>query len=146
MTRRKLSIAAALFAFLALPLLAEAAKRPGNPGDVLHNPRALARYLKLTPAQIETTKQLAKTLHDTTKPLHQQIEPLEEQRRNQLDEASPDACSVGETVVQIDGLRDQIRGAREDFDEAFSAILTPEQLAKYEALKDAVKIGEEEDE
>jgi Spy/CpxP family protein refolding chaperone len=47
-------------------------------------------------------------------------------------------------VVQIDGLRDQIREAREDFDEAFSAILTPEQLAKYEALKDAVKIGEEE--
>ena len=48
-------------------------------------------------------------------------------------------------MVQIDGLRDQIRDAREDFDEAFSAILTPEQLAKYEALKDAVKIGEEEE-
>lgn len=146
MTRRRLSIAAALFAFVALPLLAEAAKRPGNPADVLRNPRALARYLKLTPAQIETTKQLVQTLHDTTKPLYQQIEPLEEQRRSQLDEASPDACSVGNTVVQIDGLRDQIRSAREDFDEAFSAILTPEQLAKYEALKDAAKIGEEEGE
>ena len=142
--RRRLSIATAIFAFLALPLLAEAAKRPGNPGDILRNPRALARYLKLTPAQIETTKQLLQTLHDTTKPLYQQIEPLEEQRRSQLEAASPDACAVGNTLVQIDALRDQIRGAREDFDEAFSAILTPEQLAKYEALKDAVKIGEEE--
>jgi len=146
MTRQRLSIAAALLALLTLPLLAEAAKRPGNPGDILRNARALARYLKLTPAQVETTKQLAKTLHDTTKPLYQQIEPLAEQRRGQLDEANPDACAVGETVVRIDALRDQIQGAREDFDEAFSAILTPEQLAKYEALKDAVRIGEEEEE
>jgi Spy/CpxP family protein refolding chaperone len=143
--RRRLSVATALFAFLALPLLAEAARKPGNPGDLLRNPRALARYLKLTPAQIETTKQLLHTLHDTTRPLYQQIEPLAEQRRGQLDAASPDACAVGATVVQIDGLRDRIRDAREDFDEAFSAILTPEQLAKYEALKDAVRIGEEED-
>ncbi|HEX6862996.1 MAG TPA: periplasmic heavy metal sensor [Thermoanaerobaculia bacterium] len=147
MMRRRLSVATALFALLALPLLANAAPgRGGNPADILRNPRALARYLKLTPAQVETTKQLLQTLHNTTKPLYQQIEPLEEQRRGQLDEASPDACAVGNTVVQIDALRDQIRGAREAFDDAFSAILTPEQLAKYEALKDAVKIGEEEDE
>ncbi|HEX5718110.1 MAG TPA: Spy/CpxP family protein refolding chaperone [Thermoanaerobaculia bacterium] len=146
MTRRRLSIATALFALLTLPLLANAAPKRGNPGDILRNARALARYLKLTPAQIETTKQLTQTLHNTTRPLYQQIEPLAEQRRSQLDEASPDACAVGNTVVQIDGLRDQIHGAREDFDEAFSAILTPEQLAKYEALKDAARIGEEEDE
>jgi Spy/CpxP family protein refolding chaperone len=144
MMRRRLSIASTLAALLALPLLAEAARKPGNPGDVLRNPRALARYLKLTPAQIETTKQLLQTLHGTTRPLYQQIEPLEELRRGQLDAASPDACAVGATVVQIDGLRDQIRDAREGFDAAFSAILTPEQLTRYEALKDAARIGEEE--
>lgn len=147
MMRRRLPVALALFTFLALPLLAAAAPgRGGNPADILHNPRALARYLRLTPAQIETTKQLAQTLHNTTKPLYQQIEPLEDQLHSQLEAASPDACAVGATVVQIDGIRDQIRDARQDFDEAFSAILTPEQLAKYEALKDAAKIGEEEGE
>jgi Spy/CpxP family protein refolding chaperone len=143
--RRRLSIA--LLSFLALPLLVSAAPPGrGNPADILHNPRALARYLKLTPAQLETTKQLVQTLHNKTKPLYDQIEPLEDQLHAQLDAASPDACGVGNTVVQIDALRDQIRGARQDFDEAFSAILTPEQLAKYEALKDAVKIGDEEGE
>jgi Spy/CpxP family protein refolding chaperone len=143
--RRRLTVATALFAFLALPFLANAAPgRGGNPADILRNPRALARFLKLTPAQIETAKQLGQTLHNTTKPLYDQIEPLEDQLHSQLDAASPDACAVGNTVVQIDALRDQIRAAREDFDEAFSAILTPEQLAKYEALKDAAKIGEEE--
>ena len=146
MMRRRLLIAGAFAALLALPLLAEAARRPGNPGDVLRNPRALARYLKLTPAQVETQKQLVEELRATVKPLHEEISPLREQLLAQLDAASPDACAVGNTLLQIEGVRDQIREAHEDFDEAFSAILTPEQLAKYEALKEAARIGEEEGE
>jgi Spy/CpxP family protein refolding chaperone len=137
-------IVAALLALLAVPLMAEAARGPRNPADVLHNARALAKYLKLTPAQIETTKGLLEDLHATTKPLYDQIEPLEPQLRAQLDAASPNACAVGAIVVQIDALRDQIRDARQDFDAAFSAILTPAQLAKYEALKDLVKPDDEE--
>ena len=145
MMRKRLSVAAALFAFLLLPLVASAAPGRG-PGDILTNPRALARYLKLTPAQIETTKQLLQTLHATTRPLHEQQKPLHDQLRTQLDAAGPDACAIGNTLLRIEGLRDQIREARQDFDDAFSAILTPEQLARYEALKDAARIGEEEDE
>ena len=146
MMKRKLTIAAALFALLTLPLLAGAApRRGGNPGDILTNPRALARYLKLTPAQVETTKQLLQTLHATTRPLHEQQKPLAEQLRAQLDAAGPDACAIGTTLLEIEDLRDQVREAREDFDEAFSAILTPQQLAKWEALKDVLKAGEEEE-
>jgi Spy/CpxP family protein refolding chaperone len=84
-------------------------------------------------------------LHATTRSLYEQIEPLETQLRTQLDAASPDACAVGATVVQIDAVRDQIRGARQDFDAAFSAILTAEQLAKYEALKELVRANNEEE-
>lgn len=150
MTHRKLMIAIALLTLLAVPFLATpagAAKGPRgvNPADILHNARALAKYLKLTPAQIETTKGLLEDLHATNKPLYDQIEPLETQLHNQLDAASPDACAVGATVVKIDGLRDQIRDARQDFDAAFSAILTPAQLAKYEALKDLLKPGDDEE-
>lgn len=148
MTHRKLMIAIALFALLAVPFLAHAANGangPRNPADILHNARALAKYLKLTPAQIETTKALLDDLHATTKPLYEQIEPLQTQLRSQLDAASPDACGVGATVVKIDALRDQIRDARQDFDDAFSAILTPAQLAKYEALKDLVKPDDDEE-
>jgi Spy/CpxP family protein refolding chaperone len=135
-------------ALLAVPFMAApaaAAKGPRNPADVLHNARALAKYLKLTPSQIDTTKGLLEDLHATTKPLYDQIEPLETQLHAQLDAASPDACAVGATVVKIDAARDQIRDARQDFDDAFSAILTPEQLAKYEALKDLVKPGDDEE-
>jgi Spy/CpxP family protein refolding chaperone len=145
MTKRRLMIATALIALLAVPFLAEAAKGPHSPADVLHNARALAKYLKLTPAQIETTKGLLDDLHATTRPLYEQIEPLETQLRTQLDASNPNACNVGAIVVQIDAVRDQIRDARQDFDAAFSAILTPAQLAKYEALKDLVKGADEED-
>jgi len=145
MLKRRLTIAATLLALLAVPFAAGAARGPRNPADILHNPRALAKYLKMTPSQIEKTKDLLDDLRDTTRPLYQQIEPLEKQLKTQLEAASPDACAVGATVVKIDGLRDKLRGAREDFDDAFSAILTPEQLARYEALKDAAKIGDEEE-
>ncbi len=150
MMQRRLLIATALIALIAVPFLAtaaDAAAKParGNPADILHNPRALARYLKLTAEQTVTMKNLQEDLRTTTRPLHEQIEPLQATLQTQLDAASPDACSAGATLVKIDGLRDDIRDAREDYDEAFSAILTPEQLAKYEALKDAVRIGEEED-
>lgn len=150
MMKRRLLITTALiamFAVAAVPFLAEAAAKPPkpNPADILHNPRALARYLKLTPAQIDTMKGLLDTLRATTKPLYDQVEPLEATLRTQLDAASPEACAVGGTLVRIDALRDQIRAARDGFDAAFSAILTPEQLARYEALKDAAKIGAEEE-
>jgi Spy/CpxP family protein refolding chaperone len=146
MTKR-LRIAAVLMmiTLLAAPM-AQAAKGSHNPADILRNARALAKYLKLTPAQIETTKGLLDDLHATTKPLYDQVEPLEAQRRAQLDAANPDACAVGATVVKIDALRDRIRDARQDFDDAFSAILTPAQLAKYEALKDLLKPGEDDEE
>lgn len=146
MMRRRLLATTALLALLATPFAAQAARPPRlDPIDLLHNPRALARFLKLSPQQVTQQKQLLEELRGTTKPLYEQIEPLEDQLRAQLDAASPDACAVGNTVVQIDGLRDQIKDAREDFDEAFSAILTPEQLAKYETLKDAVRIGQEDE-
>jgi len=144
MLKRRLTIAAALLALLAMPFAANAAnaaRGPRNPADILHNPRALAKYLKLTPAQIDTTKALLEDLHDTTKPLYQQIEPLEKQLKTQLEAASPDACAVGATVVKIDGLRDKIRDAREDFDDAFvqHAAETREQPALFQ-------VGEQFDE
>jgi len=141
---KSLLTATTFLAVLALPFLAEAARPPVNPGEILRNPRLLARYLKLTAEQAATLKTLRQELEATVKPLYQQIEPLEDQLKTQLDAASPDACTVGQTVVAIDGIRDDIRAAREEFDQKFSAILTPEQLAKYEHLKEAAGLLDDE--
>ncbi|HKH46508.1 MAG TPA: periplasmic heavy metal sensor [Thermoanaerobaculia bacterium] len=142
---KSLLTATAFLAVLALPFLAEA-KPPQNAEAVLRNPRALARFLKLTPEQVATFKTLRQELQADVKPLQDQLKPLQDQLKTQLDAAAPDACAAGQTVVAIDGIRDDIRAAYEEFDQAFSAILTPEQLAKYEHLKEAAGLYSEDEE
>ncbi|HEX7183386.1 MAG TPA: periplasmic heavy metal sensor [Thermoanaerobaculia bacterium] len=148
-------ILTALVAALALPALAPAgqtaqvaeAARP-NPVELLNNPRALARYLRLTPEQLAAFRQLRQELQNTVEPLREQQRDLREQLRDQLEASSPDACAIGETSVDIHELGEQIRAAVEHFDEQFSAILTPAQLARYEALKELARQlrGGEDDE
>lgn len=147
MNARKLMLFAAAFAaFLALPFAAEAAPRGGqNAEQILRNPRALARYLRLTPEQVETFKTLRQDLEADVKPLREAGKPLREAFRAELNAASPNACEVGEAALAVQENAEKIRAEYEEFDTAFSAILTPEQLAKYEALKEAAGLGRGEE-
>jgi Spy/CpxP family protein refolding chaperone len=128
MTRRiPLALAAILVAALALPMAATAAPGRARCNDL----RALARALALTKDQVSQTKEIYKDLRSTVEPLRDQIEPLREQLETLLDADNPAPGQVGQVVIDIDGLRDDIQAARADADSAFEAILTPEQLQKY---------------
>ena len=139
MRRRPLLFAAAFAALLWVPALAAAAPARG-PAQILSNPRLLARYLRLTPEQVLQQRQLVQALRADLDPLREQRRALREDLRAALDGGSPDACAVGAIVVDLSELRGQIRAELEEFDDAFSAILTPQQLARYEALKEAVRL------
>jgi Spy/CpxP family protein refolding chaperone len=144
--RAHLLLATALVALFALPLALEARERGGRGAEaILKNPRALARYLKLTPEQVATFKTLRQNLEATVKPLRETGKDLRETLRAELEAANPSACEVGEAALAVQANAERIRGAYEEFDDAFSAILTPEQLARYEALKEAAGVlqGEE---
>ena len=136
----------ALF-LLALPAMAQPGgnARP-DPNEILHNPRALARFLKLTPAQQETLKTLAQELEGKVKPIRDQQKALKDQLQDQLDAASPNACTIGDTVLDIHENYEKIEAALKDFDTKFTAILTPEQKRKYDALKEAAKLLRGDDE
>ncbi|HEV8239046.1 MAG TPA: periplasmic heavy metal sensor [Thermoanaerobaculia bacterium] len=131
-------VAAALVALVLMPALGHAAPRGGRatPEEILRNPRLLARYLNLTAAQVTQEEALFKTLNDSLRANHQQEETLRDQLQAELDKPSPDACTAGGYVVSLHGLYEQAEAAVHAFDTAFSAILTPEQLAKYNALKE----------
>ena len=137
--RPRRSAIVALFLFLLAPalLLAQSEKRRPAPEQILRNPRLLARYLQLTPEQVTQQQALWKTLTAKLDGVREQEKALAEQLRTALQGSNPNACDVGTLVVGIDALRDQTRAALQEFDEAFTAILTPEQKAKYEALKEA---------
>ena len=132
-------LAAALAALLLLPALAEAARDRPSPEQILHSPKLLARYLNLTASQVTQEEALFKTLGESLKAIHEQEKVLRDQLQAELEKANPDACTAGGYVVSIHGLYEQAEAALHTFDTAFSAILTPEQLAKYNALKELVR-------
>ena len=138
-TRTTLLVLAAL---LALPLAAAAQRSDKglDPRDILTNPRLLARYLKLTPAQVTTAQTLFKELQATVKPLREAQKDLAEAFYAELEEANPSACDVGASAIVLHENREKIKDAFEVFDQKFSAILTPEQLTRYEALKEAARL------
>ncbi|HEX5758480.1 MAG TPA: periplasmic heavy metal sensor [Thermoanaerobaculia bacterium] len=135
---------ALLLATLALPLAAQttAAARP-DPGELFRNPRALARFLRLNEQQLGTFRQLYGQLQQTLKPLREQQRVLYEDLHDALEQANPDPCAVGQIQIDLHEGREQIRAAFETFDTAFSAILTPAQLAKWNALKGALRFLED---
>jgi Spy/CpxP family protein refolding chaperone len=138
--RRRSTIALALAALLLVPALAAA--RGPNPAEILHNPKLLARYLGLSDAQVAQAKPLFDTLNTTLKNIAQQEKTQRDGLAAELDKPNPDACTAGGFVVKIHDLYEQTEAALHTFDTAFSAILTPEQLAKYNALKQLARLGQ----
>jgi len=146
MTKKPLfALALALLLAPAVALAADpstSTRGKPTPDQILRNPKLLARYLQLTPDQVAKAQPLYVALATTLKNLHDAEQPLALQLETLLQGSNPSACDVGAIVVQIDGLHDQARTALQTFDTAFSALLTPEQLAKYDALKVAAHLGD----
>jgi hypothetical protein len=136
-------IAAALLVLTAaLPALAQEAGDNDGSGVIaylLTHPRVLVNRLALTPDQVTATRQLLQRTRNAVGPLRQDIASLTRQIQEALAQSSPDACAVGQLVVDRKGKYDQIEAALQGFDDAFSGLLTPDQLAKYERLKETLR-------
>jgi hypothetical protein len=136
-------IAVALIGMLALAAAPTAliAQEEGNgDGDgvlayLLTHPRVLVRQLRLTPDQVTATRRLLQSTQDTIQPLRRDIASLTHQLQEGLALDAPDACALGQLLVDRKGKYEQIEAALTDFDDSFAALLTPAQLERYEALK-----------
>lgn len=133
MTRRTPMVLAALLAVaLAWPIQAG----PASAAAPAHRPRcndlrALAKALGLSREQVQASKVIYRELKSTVEPLREEIDPLREELQAMLDEDNPAPGQVGQVVIDIDSLRDQIDDAKEAADNEFEALLTAEQLEKY---------------
>jgi Spy/CpxP family protein refolding chaperone len=143
MIRRSLTLAtaAALFTLLAWPAAAAEQAQNHVRRPRCNNILAIARIVQLTPAQREQAREIFGELRQAVEPLRQQIPPLREAIEELLDADEPVACDVGQAVVDIDALRDQIQVARETAVTAFEAILTPEQLERWENFQEHCREG-----
>ncbi|HXU30363.1 MAG TPA: periplasmic heavy metal sensor [Thermoanaerobaculia bacterium] len=104
----------------------------------LKNPQVLVRTLRLTAAQTATLRTLATASRTAIRPIGAEVKALNEQIQTALNAGTPDACAVGALVVSRHDKYEQIEALLQDFDDDFSAVLTPEQLLKYDALKDRI--------
>lgn len=135
--------AAALVA--ALPLAAQPPAAGGGPGageafgaaPRLH--RALAAFLELTEEQIEAARALRTEARAEAEPLITQLRRQGEALRALLDSANPDPAAVGQAILTLHELKGELRALRESYEADFEALLTPEQLDRFEAFKAAMR-------
>ncbi len=134
-----LSVAAVL-ALLILPTAPAQAQEEDEAvkpiAILLAKPGVLIRQLQLTDAQKTQLQAFATEAKNEIKPLRDDIKALTEQIRTALDATSPDANAIGNLVIDRHEDYEGIEASLLDFDEDFSAILTPTQLTKYEDLKE----------
>lgn len=133
--------ALALGAFLALLVTSVASARPGGRmhgrGGPMNVDR-LADYLSLTEAQKTQVEQLREKTKAAAEPLREEHRSLVEQVRTALDSGA-DAATVGAAVIAAHEHGEKMRAVREQHDKELEALLTPAQLTRWRALKDARK-------
>lgn len=127
----------ALTIVFALPAAAQGGRLPP-----CKDPRAVARYLGLSEEQRDAWRELREAEREAADPILDAIEPLREDLADLLDEASPEACAVGGIVVEIDAKRDDLRALHEEYVADFEALLTPEQLERWERLEAHCRRGD----
>ena len=100
----------------------------------------VATFLGLDESQVTAWDELIEARVETVEGLQAQIEPLEEQLVALLAQPTPDAAAVGALVIQIKGLRDQVRAANEAYQDGFEGLLTEEQSGKLGAVRRAARL------
>ena len=143
MTHRKTIalVALALLTLLPLAALAEPGwgRRgggpggPGGPGRHLFPPPG---YLDLTEEQIEAAQAIRETVRDRMEGVREEVRALREQLRAALDSETPDATEVGQLAIALDAHRQAVRAVFEAAEADFAALLTAEQLEKWENFKE----------
>ncbi|HEX9186808.1 MAG TPA: periplasmic heavy metal sensor [Vicinamibacteria bacterium] len=109
---------------------------PGGPGGPrMRRAEGMARTLGLSEEQKAQVEKLVQAQRPKHEALRQQIEQNDERLGEALEAGSPDPLSVGELAIEGHRLRQEGKALREEQDKAVRALLTPEQQAKFDAMK-----------
>ena len=125
--------------------LAQQPRRPmpmDGPGGPDRGPRPdIAAFLGLTSDQKTQFDALHESLRTTVEPLFDRKREAEEQLHALVDAAKPDATAIGNQVLAMKAIDDQIKAAHDATKTKIEAILTADQRLKFEALHAARQFG-----
>ncbi len=137
--RKTLAIVAiALLALLPLAAVAESGDRHRGrgPGRGMFPPPG---YLDLSEEQIEATEAIREEVRSEMRATRSETRTLREALRALLEGDDPDAAEVGQLMIELHGLKQQTRAILEGAESRFAALLTAEQLEKWENFKELRK-------
>ncbi len=137
-------IAVALLALLPLAALAGPGdrQRDRGPGRGQAGHRNLfppPGYLDLSDEQIEAAEGIRENVRAEMGAVRDETRTLREALKAALDGDNPDATAIGQMAIELHGLRQQTRATLEDAQSQFAALLTPDQLEKWENFKELRK-------
>lgn len=110
-------------------------------GRSARHAQRLAEELGLTEEQQASWKALQEQHRAEMQPLWSQGRELREKLRAAIEAENPDPQTVGAATLAFEQHRKEMEAARQAFREKLSALLTPEQKAKFDALKASRRMG-----
>lgn len=135
----------AWIAALSLAITAPIAAQPGfrghgGPGGRgMHGPhggnRALAEYLQLTDEQKDAWKTAYEAHRTAVEPIFEQLRTNRETFQSAVE--AQDATAIGNAFLAGEALRQQLQTEQQNLEAQLKAVLTADQLDKYEAFQAA---------
>ena len=113
----------------SVPIVASA-----QPGHGRTAGAQIAGFLDLSEDQVEQWKGIRASHEEAAKQLLAQRRQLGQQLRNHLEGKTPDAGEVGALVIELHGVRGQLRSLHDDYVSAFVEMLSPSQRRQYDQV------------
>jgi Spy/CpxP family protein refolding chaperone len=99
----------------------------------------LQSTLNLSPSQVTSIRQLARTRRESLSAIRDQAKPKFEQLMSLLEQTNPDPTAVGRIVVDLKAIHEQARTKQMDFEKQLSGILNPTQQQTVDNLRNQAK-------
>jgi Spy/CpxP family protein refolding chaperone len=119
-----------------------ARERGGHDGDGrIERGTELIEFLELSEAQQASWSEIHQQQREALRPLFERLHASMGEVHELLETNDPDPTEVGNLMIENRNLHRQIDAAKEGFGDKLKAVLTPEQVEKYEAFEAARAAG-----
>ena len=113
-------------------------KAAGDPAQMAqHHAAFLAKALNLTADQQAAAAKLHADLAASAQPLRVQHRQQMQEIHTLLDNGSAGAAEIGQKMIDAHATGQQLKALHDDFKTKFSALLSPDQLAKFQQIQAA---------
>ena len=113
-------------------------KAAGDPAAMMQQHEAhIAKALNLTADQKTAAQKLHQDLATNAQPLMAQHRQQMQEIHALLDGGNADAAEIGQKMIDAHATGQQLKALHDDFNTKFSALLNPDQLAKFQQLQAA---------